>query len=105
MNAALNIPTTPLRDGGPPLARVSLGCGSFGGLGSNPQFFGAGMSDDEAAALMDAAWELGIRHFDTADAYGGGRSELAIGRWISTRGVRPAITTKTFNPMEAGGDH
>ena len=24
---------------------------------------------------MDAAWELGITHFDTADAYGGGRSE------------------------------
>ena len=28
---------------------------------------------------MDAAWELGITHFDTADAYGGGRSERAIG--------------------------
>jgi aryl-alcohol dehydrogenase-like predicted oxidoreductase len=83
---------------------VSLGCGSFGGLGSNPEFFGAGMSDDEAAALMDAAWELGITHFDTADAYGGGRSEQAIGRWISSRGVRPALTTKTFNRMAAGAD-
>ena len=29
---------------------------------------------------MDAAWELGINHFDTADAYGGGRSEATIGR-------------------------
>jgi aryl-alcohol dehydrogenase-like predicted oxidoreductase len=54
---------------------------------------------------MDAAWELGLRHFDTADAYGGGRSEAMIGRWCAARGVRPAITTKTFNPMSAGADH
>jgi len=54
---------------------------------------------------MDAAWEAGITHFDTADAYGGGRSERAIGRWIASRGVRPRLTTKTFNPMEAGTDH
>ncbi len=48
-----------------------------------------GADEDEAFALMDAAWELGIDHFDTADAYGGGRSERAIGRWIASRG-RPA---------------
>jgi aryl-alcohol dehydrogenase-like predicted oxidoreductase len=54
--------------------------------------------------LMDAAWAMGITHFDTADAYGGGRSELAIGRWMSTQRVRPTITTKTFNPMAAGAD-
>jgi hypothetical protein len=54
---------------------------------------------------MDAAWASGITHFDTADAYGGGRSEQAIGRWIRSRGVRPRLTTKTFNPMEAGADH
>ena len=87
------------------LPRIALGCGSFGGLGSQPQLFGQGMDDDEAAALMDAAWELGITHFDTADAYGGGRSESAIGRWMSSRGVRPTLTTKTFNPMAAGADH
>jgi aryl-alcohol dehydrogenase-like predicted oxidoreductase len=74
-------------------------------VGSAPAFFGQGLSEDEASALMDAAWEAGIRHFDTADAYGGGRSELAIGRWIATRGVRPAITTKTYNPMDEGADH
>jgi aryl-alcohol dehydrogenase-like predicted oxidoreductase len=28
-----------------------------------------------------------------------------IGRWCAARGVRPAITTKTFNPMAAGADH
>ena len=53
---------------------------------------------------MDAAWQAGITHFDTADAYGGGRSEASIGHWIATRGVRPQLTTKTCNPMAAGAD-
>jgi aryl-alcohol dehydrogenase-like predicted oxidoreductase len=86
-------------------ARIALGCGNFGGIGSAPEFFGQGLTEDQALGLMDAAWEAGITHFDTADAYGGGRSERAIGRWIASRGVRPRLTTKTFNPMEAGADH
>jgi aryl-alcohol dehydrogenase-like predicted oxidoreductase len=85
--------------------RIALGCGNFGGVGSAPELFGQGLSRDEAFALMDAAWETGIDHFDTADAYGGGRSELAVGAWMRDRGVRPLITTKTFNPMDSGADH
>ena len=86
------------------LPRVVLGCGNFGGIGSAPEFFGRGESEDEAFAIMDAAWELGLRWFDTADAYGGGRSETAIGRWSAATGNRPQLTTKTFNPMAAGAD-
>jgi aryl-alcohol dehydrogenase-like predicted oxidoreductase len=84
---------------------IALGCGNFGGIGSAPEFFGQGMTEDQALALMDAAWELGINQFDTADAYGGGRSEQAIGEWIDSHGVRPLLTTKTYNPMRAGADH
>jgi aryl-alcohol dehydrogenase-like predicted oxidoreductase len=84
--------------------RVALGCGNFGGVGSAPELFGQGLSRAEAFALMDAGWELGIDHFDTADAYGGGRSERMVGAWISSRGVRPLLTTKTYNPMDAGAD-
>jgi aryl-alcohol dehydrogenase-like predicted oxidoreductase len=86
------------------IPRIALGCGNFGGVGSAPEFFGQGTSQDQAFALMDAAWERGITHFDTADAYGGGRSESWIGRWIRSRGIRPQLTTKTFNPVEAGAD-
>ena len=86
------------------LARIALGCGNFGGVGSAPEFFGQGLSQDQALAVMDAAWQAGITHFDTADAYGGGRSEASIGHWIATRGVRPQLTTKTYNPMAAGAD-
>src|SRR3954447_4302481 len=94
----------PLGRSGLALPRIMLGCGNFGGVGSAPEFFGQGIDENGAFALMDAAWELGLRHFDTADAYGGGRSEAMIGRWCAARGVRPAITTKTFNPMTAGAD-
>ena len=92
-------------DPGLAVARIALGCGNFGGIGSAPDFFGQGLTEDEAFALMDAAFQAGIDWFDTADAYGGGRSERAIGRWMAARGVRPRLTTKTFNPMEAGADH
>jgi len=95
----------PLGRSGLTISRVALGCGNFGGVGSAPAFFGQGLTQDQAFELMDAAWEFGLTHFDTADAYGGGRSETAIGRWIASRGVRPQLTTKTYNPMRAGADH
>ncbi len=87
------------------MTRIVLGCGNFGGIGSAPELFGHGESEDEAFAIMDAAWDEGIRWFDTADAYGGGRSETAIGKWIRATGNRPRLTTKTYNPIEAGEDH
>ena len=90
------------------VSRVILGCGNFGGVGSSPAFFDQGIPRDEAFRIMDAAWELGLTTFDTADAYGGGRSETWIGEWLAAKGpaVRDAITieTKTFNPMETGED-
>src|SRR5436305_8848675 len=85
--------------------RVILGCGNFGGIGSAPAFFGQGETFEQALDLMDAAWAAGITWFDTADAYGGGRSETYVGEWIRTR--KPAglrLTTKTFNPMAEGED-
>jgi len=88
------------------VSRVILGCGNFGGIGSAPAFFGQGESREQAFAVLDAAWDAGITTFDTADAYGGGRSETYLGDWLRAR--RPdgsVITTKTFNPVEAGGDH
>ena len=82
-----------------------LGCGNFGGIGSAPATFEKGETLEQALELMDAAWEAGMHWFDTADAYGGGRSETYIGEWIRSRrpeGLR--ITTKTFNPMDEGED-
>jgi len=103
------VETRELGRSGVSVTRIVLGCGNFGGVGSSPAFFGQGIPREEAPRIMDAAWELGIRTFDTADAYGGGRSEAWIGEWLATKGseVRDAITveTKTFNPMTEGADH
>jgi aryl-alcohol dehydrogenase-like predicted oxidoreductase len=103
------VETRELGRSGVAVSRLILGCGNFGGVGSAPEFFGQGIPKDEAFRIMDAAWELGITTFDTADAYGGGRSETFIGEWLRAKSavVRDAVVveTKTFNPNEAGADH
>jgi 1-deoxyxylulose-5-phosphate synthase len=90
------------------VSRIILGCGNFGGIGSAPAFFGAGETEAEAHALMDAAWDAGVTTFDTADAYGGGRSESFIGSWLRSKGPevreRIVLATKTFNPMAEDDD-
>jgi len=103
------VETRELGRSGVAVTRIVLGCGNFGGVGSSPAFFGQGIPKDVAFRIMDAAWDLGIRAFDTADAYGGGRSESWIGEWLAHKGsdVRDLIVveTKTYNPMNAGEDH
>lgn len=98
-----------LGNSGVAVSRIILGCGNFGGVGSSPAFFGQGIPKDEAFRIMDTAWELDLTTFDTADAYGGGRSESWIGEWLAAKGsaVRDAITieTKIFNPLDTGQDH
>ena len=88
------------------VSRLGLGCGNFGGIGSAPAFYGMGESEQEAFALMDRAREAGINFFDTADAYGGGRSEEFIGRWLKERGSlardQILISSKVFNPVGEG---
>jgi aryl-alcohol dehydrogenase-like predicted oxidoreductase len=53
---------------------------------------------------MDAAWELGIRLFDTAASYGGGRSEQWIGDWTAARGRNPVVATKVFHSVTGDPD-
>jgi aryl-alcohol dehydrogenase-like predicted oxidoreductase len=91
---------------GTKISAVGLGCGNFGGVGSAPAFFGKGETEEQAVTLMDMAYDLGINWFDTADAYGGGRSEIYIGRWLKSKGshVRDQliISSKVFNPVGDG---
>jgi len=98
----------PLGGSGIAISRIVLGCGNFGGIGSSPALFGQGTAKEEAFRIMDVAWDRGITTFDTADAYGGGRSESFIGEWLATKGPevrdRIVIATKTFNPMDEGQD-
>ena len=91
------------------VSRLTLGCGNFGGIGSAPAFYGMGETEAQAFELMDRAIDLGINAFDTADAYGGGRSETYIGRWLKAKGARVrdhlVLGSKVFNPVGPGPNH
>ncbi len=83
---------------------IAVGCGNFGGVGSAPELFGKGENEREAHELLDAAYEHGITFLDTANSYGGGRSEDWLGSWVASRGVRDGvvITTKVGNAVGPG---
>ena len=78
------------------LSRLGLGCGNFGGIGSAPELFGRGETEEQAFALMDAALAAGITFFDTAASYGGGRSESWVGRWREDRGAPVLLSSKVY---------
>jgi len=88
------------------ISRLGLGCGNFGGIGSAPAFFGMGENEEKAFALLDRAADAGINFLDTANAYGGGRSEACIGRWLKGKGPavreRMLLSSKVFNPVGPG---
>jgi aryl-alcohol dehydrogenase-like predicted oxidoreductase len=88
------------------ISGFGMGCGNFGGIGSAPAFFGQGESEEEAFTLLDRAVDLGINYLDTANAYGGGRSETTIGKWLAAKdtSVRDnlLISSKVANPVGDG---
>jgi D-threo-aldose 1-dehydrogenase len=43
------------------------------------------MTDEDARAVLEAAWESGIRYFDTAPHYGLGLSERRLGAFLATK--------------------
>ena len=58
-------------------AHLGLGCAPLGNLF-------AAVTDDDAAATVHAAWQQGIRFFDTAPQYGHGLSEVRLGRALAS---------------------
>jgi D-threo-aldose 1-dehydrogenase len=59
--------------------------GPLGFGGANVGNLWSAMSDDEAWALLEAAWDGGIRYFDTAPHYGLGLSERRLGAFLATK--------------------
>ena len=64
---------------------VGLGCNNFG---TNR------LDYDSTAAVIDAALDTGINFLDTADVYGGTKSEEFVGRAIRNRRNEVVIATK-----------
>jgi len=69
---------------------VGLGCNNFGGR------------IDEAATkpVVNAALDAGITLFDTADIYGGTRSEEFLGRALGSRRDEAVVATKFGGPID-----
>ena len=75
---------------GPALSVVGLGCNNFG----------MAIDAEAAAAVVHAALDAGITHFDTAEMYGGGQSEEMLGAALGRRRDDVVIATK-FLPRPA----
>lgn len=73
-----------------PRPRIGLGCAA-------PGVMGTPIADRAAHAVIEAAWEHGIRLYDTAALYGGGVSEDRLGAdgyqawWQSMRALFDAL--------------
>ena len=65
---------------------------SVAGLGCNN--FGGRIDAAASQAVVDAALDAGVTHFDTADLYGGGKSEEFLGQALGSRRAEAVIATK-----------
>ncbi|MBM7067449.1 aldo/keto reductase [Actibacterium sp. 188UL27-1] len=45
----------------------------------------SGTNDEASRMAIDAAWEAGVRVFDTSALYGAGHSETLLGQTLATR--------------------
>lgn len=57
-----------------------------------------GVMNADVPGLLRRAYELGIRHFDTAAGYQNGRNEEMVGRVIKEMGVRDKVVIATKQP-------
>ncbi|NUT49151.1 MAG: aldo/keto reductase [Saccharothrix sp.] len=82
-------------------SRLGFGGGPIGNLYAE-------VSDRDARGALDAAWEAGVRYFDTAPHYGLGLSERRLGAFLAGRPREAfAVSTKVgrvLEPHDGGGD-
>ncbi len=81
------------------VSRIGLGLAALG----RPGYINIGHADDlerdydaqameaHCHAVLDAAWELGVRYFDAARSYG--RAEEFLASWLAKRKLRPDEVT------------
>jgi len=81
-----------LGEAGIEVSVLGLGCNSFGF-----------MPPEIAPAVIDAAIDQGVNFFDTADVYGRGASETALGAALGPRRQHVVIATKFGGRMDDEG--
>jgi aryl-alcohol dehydrogenase-like predicted oxidoreductase len=70
------------------ISEISLGTWQVGGK------WGDDFSHENADKILNAAVDSGINFIDTADVYGNGESEKAVGRFVKSRSERIYVATK-----------
>lgn len=90
--------TSRLGSSGPEISVIGFGAWEAGGMawGPNPP-------DDETIGAMHAAVEAGMTWVDTAEVYGGGRSEELVGQAVAGRDVL-VLTKVAPRPAGSGFD-
>jgi D-threo-aldose 1-dehydrogenase len=77
--------------------RLGLGCAPLGNLYS-------AVDDTTAEAVVQAAWAVGIRLFDTAPLYGHGLSEQRLGRALAGLPRHEAVVSSKVGRVLVEGD-
>jgi len=73
------------------------------GLGTNN--FGMRIDQAQTTTVVNAAVEAGINFFDTADLYGGTKSEQFLGKALGARRDDVVIATKFGGPLDDNPEH
>ncbi|WP_374214386.1 aldo/keto reductase [Streptomyces sp. Je 1-79] len=98
--------TTPVRHHPLGSSEVAVTALSFGAAGIGNLY--APVNVAQAGGAVDAAWDAGIRYFDTAPHYGLGLSEERLGAALRTRPrdtyVLSTKVGRLLRPATAGGD-
>jgi D-threo-aldose 1-dehydrogenase len=83
----------------PALSTLGYGAANVGNLHRE-------LTDEQAWAILDAAWECGIRYFDTAPHYGLGLSERRLGAFLQTKPREEfVVSTKAGRLLRPNPDH
>ncbi len=72
------------------VSAIGLGCNNFGGR----------LDETSSIAVIHAALDAGINFFDTADIYGGTKSEIYVGAALRDRRDKAIIATKFGMPID-----
>ncbi len=80
----------PLGDSGLRVSTVGIGCNAFG----------TRIDGDRVQEIVDAALDVGITLFDTADVYGQGTSETLLGEALNNRRDQVLVATKFGMDMQ-----
>jgi aryl-alcohol dehydrogenase-like predicted oxidoreductase len=102
------MPVTRLARGGPVVSRIGLGLAALG----RPAYITTGRAGDlpdrsvtgmaaRTFAMLDAAYDTGIRYFDAARSYG--RAEEFLGAWLADRGHPDAVAGSKWGYRYTGG--